>query len=194
MKLKDKIIENIDKSLDSKSLSRLDVFYFLQQIRLLIEIDSLSKKYPLICFYCNWQVHKSISKNPIRNNIINDIIDAFENINSHYDFVKKVNQSLSVKDFITQLKEILYKYSFADKHSSLIENDEFWKNFITIMLNEIVLRPVRLSSKGITIKDFNQSFSISGFQLINHNNKIVIEILSQELKDKKLLFELAPLI
>lgn len=60
--------------------------------------------------------------------------------------------------------------------------ESYWLNFITILLNQIVYRPLRLNNKNIQLD--NRKFSIYGLQLINKNEAVWIEVLSTELNMK----------
>ena len=116
--------------------------------------------------------------------IVENISNSFENINSKNDLINKISNCLSIKDLVIQLKEIIY-LNIGFKYDNIIENDDFWIKFVEILLNEISYRPVLIKNKSIEIVSFQTSFSIYAIQFVQISDKIVVEVLSKELNDKQ---------
>jgi hypothetical protein len=195
MELKEKTLKDIEGFFEKKSSSIESICFFMQKIRLLLEIDNTKGNYKVLNHYSNWLLHKNLDKG-ISLDIIEEIGASFENANSKNNFIKIINEALSVKKLIVELKEVLYK-SIGFKYDNFIENDDFWINFIAIVINEIKLRPIYLTKKqeiiSKEIKGFESNFSIYGLQLNDNKDKIVIEILSKELEhqNKKIYIDFA---
>ena len=186
MELKEKTLKDIERFFEKKSSSIESICFFMQKIRLLLEIDNTKNSYKVLNHYCNWLLHKNLDKG-ISPDIIEEIGASFEKAKSKNDFIKIINEALSLKKLIVELKEVLYK-SIGFKYDNFIENDDFWINFIAIFSNEIKLRPIYLIKKQVIIckeiKGFKFDFSIYGLQLNDNKDKIVIEVLSKELENQ----------
>ena len=111
-----------------------------------------------------------------------------KHFDSKFDLINKISTSISVKELIVQIKEILYKIQIGFKYDSFIENDKFWASFIQNIFHELANRPILLEKnknvKAKKIENFNIDFSIYGIQLVGIKDKICIEILSNELETK----------
>ena len=184
MELRAKILDHIESFFEKQSSSIESVSFFLQNIRLLLEIDNLKENYKIVNHYCNWIFHKDLDKG-LSSSIIKEIVNSFENAQSKNDCIKRINLALSVKKLILEFKELLNK-NIGFKHDGFIENDGFWIKFITILCNEIKFRPILFTLKhkkqDQEISCFD--FSIYGIQLNHNKNKIVIEVLSTELENQ----------
>src|SRR5690606_39197975 len=171
----------IEEFITTEYLSISNVCFFMQSIRILLEIDQCKLKYKLTSHYCNWLLHKELdqSSSPL---IIKEITASFDDFSSKNDLIRKITEALSVNNLVEELKEILWT---KIENKVLVSNKDFegyWLNFITIILNQIVLRPLKLKQKHRQINNFN--FTIYGIQLIHENKKICVEILSKELEEK----------
>lgn len=181
MTLRENILKQIKEFITTENLSISNVCFFMQSIRILMEIDQCKFKYKLTSHYCNWLLHKELdqSNSPL---IIKEIAASFDDFSSKNDFIRKITEALSVKNLVEELKEILWTKIENKVLVSKIDFEEYWFNFITILLNQIVLRPLKLKQKHSEIKKYN--FTIYGIQLIHENKKICVEILSKELEEK----------
>lgn len=190
MKLRQNILEQIEQSLDRDYLSISNVCYIMQTIRTLIEIDNCQTKYKITSHYCNWLLHKELDRaiSPV---IIQNIADSFQNFSSKNDLIKKINNSISLKKLIEEIKEILWVNLTNKIIISKIDYDEYWIKFIQLILSQIIFRPIKLKKKHIIIDRFE--FSIYGLQIVSSKNKYKIELLSKELeeKDKRMIIEIA---
>jgi hypothetical protein len=187
VELKDKTLKDIEGFFEKKSSSIESICFFMQKIRLLLEIDNTKEKYKILNHYCNWLFHKNLDRG-ISPFIIEEISASFENAKSNNDCIKKISNALSVKKLVVELKETLYK-NIGFKYDYIFEHDEFWINFITIVLNELKSRPLLLNERKLIknkqIEGFGFDFSVYGIQLTHQKSKIVIEILSEELDNQK---------
>lgn len=184
MELREKTLKDIESFFEKKSASIESICFFMQKLRLLLEIDNSKKNYKILNHYCNWLFHKNIDRDT--SEIIDNIGASFENFESKFDLINKISTSISVKELIVQIKEILYKTQIGFKYDSFIENDDFWISFIQNIFHELANRPILLEKK-INVKkieNFDVDFSINGIQLVSIKNKICIEILSNELETK----------
>ena len=186
MELREKTLKDIESFFEKKSASIESICFFMQKLRLLLEIDNSKRNYKILNHYCNWLFHKNIDRNT--SEIINNIGASFENFDSKFDLINKISTSISVKELIVQIKEILYKTQTGFKYDSFIENDDFWISFIQNIFHELANRPILLEKnikvKAKKIENFDVDFSINGIQLVSIKNKICIEILSNELETK----------
>ena len=91
VQLRQNIIEQIEYCLDKDHLSISNVCYFMQSIRILIEIDNCQSKYKITNHYCNWILHKELdrSNSPL---IIQDVANSFKKFTSKNDFIKKLTR------------------------------------------------------------------------------------------------------
>jgi hypothetical protein len=179
--LREKTIKDIEGFFEKKSSSIECVCFFMHKIRLLLEIDNSKGKYKILNHYCNWLFHKNLDKG-LSPEIIDEISASFENFQTKNDFIKKVNNSLSIIKFVVELKEVLY-LNIDFKYEYVFVSDDFWVKFTEIILNEIKNRPIILmNKKEIMSKKINDfDFSIYGIQLSTQKGKIVIEVLSNDL-------------
>lgn len=181
MELKDKTLKDIEGFFEKKSYSIESICFFMQKIRLLLEIVNTKEKHKIINHYCNWLFHKNLGRG-ISPFIIEEISASFENAKSNNDCIKKISNALSVKKLVIELKETLYK-NIGFKYDYIFEHDEFWINFIIIVLNELKSRPLLLNERKLIknkqIEGFGFDFSVYGIQLTHQKSKIVIEILSE---------------
>ena len=189
---KDTVVKQILEFLKSKYLSIVNVCFFMQQIRLLLEINNLKNKYKITNHYCNWLLHKELDKSSSPQ-IMAEISDSLRNFKTKNELIKNISNTLSLKKLVTEINEILW-LNIEEKKvlvNSLIYNNEYWLCFIRIIMSQISYRPLLLKSGNNTIEDLK--FSIYGIQIVNgKNNQLYIELLSTELneKNKKILFEI----
>tara|TARA_R110000850_G_scaffold276997_1_gene421307 strand:- start:1143 stop:1754 length:612 start_codon:yes stop_codon:yes gene_type:complete len=190
LKLRENILEQIGQSIDRDYLSISNVCYFMQSIRILIEIDQCQSKYKITNHYCNWLLHKELNR-AISPTIIQNIADSFQKFSSKNDLIKKINNAISLKKLIEELKEILWVNLNNKVIISKIDYDEYWIKFIQLILSQILYRPVILKEKHINIDGFE--FSIYGLQIISSKDKYNVELLSKELEElgKKIIIDIA---
>jgi len=174
--------KDIETFFEKKTISPESVSYFMFKIRLLLEINNQKGRYKILNHYCNWLLHKNLDKG-ISPEIIKEISSLFTKNITKNEFVIEINEILSIKKLIVELKEMLY-INIGFKHQYTFENDQFWINFLIIFLKEIKLKPLLLIKNRLIsnerIKDIDFDFSIFGIQLTDNDDKIVIEILSKE--------------
>src|SRR5690606_8269670 len=183
MSLKENVVEYIEQFIKSEYLSIANVCFFMQQIRILNEINQTQNNYIITNHYCNWLLHKELnrSNSPI---IMEQISQSLKTFNSKIDLIKKISDSLSLIKLVTELKEILW-INLSEKKiliNSQIENDDYWLKFVGIILNQISFRPLLVRNNHISID--NLEFSIYGIQIAPENEKYNIEILSHELESR----------
>lgn len=190
LKLRENILEQIEQSIDRDYLSISNVCYFMQSIRILIEIDQSQSKYKITSHYCNWLLHKELNR-AISPTIIQNIADSFQKFNSKNDLIKKINYAISLKKLIEELKEILWINLNNKVIISKIDYDEYWIKFIQLILSQILYRPIKLREKHINVDGFE--FSIYGLQIVSSKDKYNLELLSKELEDKgkRIIIEIA---
>jgi hypothetical protein len=187
MELRQKTINDIEFFFEKKSSSVESISFFIIKIRLLLEITNQKSKYKILNHYCNWFLHKSLDQgiSPV---IIKEISCTFSKQLKKNDFIVEINEILSVKKLIEELKEVLY-INVGFKHQYTFENDQFWIKFLTLFLSEIKIKPLLLIKNNVienkAIEEIDFSFSVYGIQLTDNDGKIVIEILSKEFTDKK---------
>ena len=188
--LRDKIIDQLEQFLSSENFSIAIVCFFMQSIRVLLEIDELNSKYPVTNHYCNWLLHKELDrkKSPY---IIKEIAQSFKDYNSKNDLIRKINNSIELKKLISELKDILWT-TIPDKLKvSKIDFEDYWKKFIQVILNQILYRPIKLKKDHIEIDGFD--LTIYGFQIVAEKGNYNIELLSKELerKEKRIIIDIA---
>lgn len=190
MTLRENILTQIEQFIASEYLSISNVCFFMQSIRILLEIDQCKLKYKFTSHYCNWLLHKELDQSS-STLIIKEIAASFNDFSSKNDLIKKITEALSVKNLVEELKEILWTKIENKVLVSKMDFEEYWLNFITVLLNQIVLRPLKLKQTRIQIEKFD--FTIYGVQLIHEKEKICVEILSKELeqKDKRIISDFA---
>lgn len=184
MVLKDKILSQILSFLSSEKLSISNVCFFMQQIRLLLEINYNKDEYIISKHYCNWLLHKNLARSNSPE-IIDEISNLFQTFKTNNELVKNISKTLSLKKLVEELNEILW-LNIQDKKAlaNIIGNQDYWIYFIRIILSQISYRPLLLKKTNIDIG--NYGFSIYGIQIVNgKNNQLYIELLSKELENKK---------
>lgn len=187
--------KDIEAFFEKKTITPESVSYFMFKIRLLLEINNQKGRYKILNHYCNWLLHKNLNQG-ISPEIIKEISSLFTKKITKNDFVIQLNEILSIKKLIVELKEMLY-INIGFKHQYTFENDQFWVNFLIIFLKEIKLKPLLLIKNRLIsseeIKDIDFDFSIFGIQLTDNNDNIVVEILSKEFlsEDKRIYIEFA---
>src|SRR5690606_17804453 len=111
---------------------------FMQSIRVLIEIDGNKSKYETTNLYCNWILHKELDKGNSPSKIIQEIATSFENFDSKNDLIKKINNAISLKKLIVELKRILW-INIQDKVKvSRMDYEDYWLKFIHILLGQLL--------------------------------------------------------
>ena len=189
MELRNKTLEQIEQFLASEYLSIANVCFFMQSIRLLLEIDSSKSKFKITNHYCNWLLHKDLnrSNSPV---IVREIAESFQKSTTKNDLIKKVNDAISIKKLVVELKEILWT-SLPNKVSlSRTDHEDYWLSFLQIILSQLLFRPIKLEN-DISLKDFQ--FSIYGLQIVADNEHYNVELLSKELdrKNKRFIIDIA---
>ncbi len=181
MQLRNKVLDQISEVLESENISIASVCYFMQSIRIFLEIDDVKTQYPITNHYCNWILHKNLtsSNSP---QIIKEISEAFGNYTSKNDLIKKINKAVSIKKLVTELKEILWKNMPDKKVISLVDYDDYWIKFIHLILNQIMFRPLELKKRHLILDGIE--ISIYGIQITINEEQYTIELLSQELESK----------
>lgn len=192
MTLRENTLKQLEQVISKEYLSISNVCFFMQSVRILLEIDDCNNKYKYTFHYCNWLLHKELyrSSSPI---IIDEITKSFSDFSSKNDLIKKITEALSVKKLVEELKEILWTKIENKKLVSKMDFEEYWLNFITIILNQIILRPLKLEKKSTPIKIEKFDFTVYGIQLDYEKESICVEILSKELeqKNKRILADIA---
>jgi hypothetical protein len=190
MTLRESVLEQVEQFIVTEYLSISNVCFFMQSIRILLEIDQDKSKYEFTSHYCNWLLHKELDKSssPV---IIEEIRKSFNDFSSKNDLIKKITEALSVKKLVEELKEILWTKIENKILVSKMDFDGYWLNFITVLLNLIVLRPLKVKKTHIEIEKFN--FTIYGIQLVHEKEKVCVEILSIEFeqKNKRMIADIA---
>jgi hypothetical protein len=191
--MKEKIIKQIVQFLESEHLTVMNVCFFMQQIRILIEIAENKKKYSIANHYCNWLLHSKLdrSNSPV---IIDDISESLLNVSTKNELIKNINNVLSLKKLVTEIKEILWENIENKKtltNSNIYFLDDYWVIFLKILLNQILFRPLLLPNNN-TIALEKYRFNVKGIHFVTAKDKVFLEVLSNELneKDKKILIEI----
>lgn len=190
MHLREATLEQLEELLLGEYLSIPNVCFFMQSIRVLLEIDKSKNKYKVTWHYCNWLLHKELdrSNSPL---IIQEIADSFKEFSTKNDLIKKINSAISLKTLVIELKEILWLNIPNKKVVCQMDFEANWINFIKIILQQILFRPVKLREQDLLVDKFK--FSIYGIQVIYDKEKYNIELLSKELeiKQKRIIVEIA---
>ena len=190
MVLRINLINQIEEFLRSRNLSLANVCLLMQSIRVLLEVDQNSNKYPVTKHYCNWLLHKELDKSnsPL---IIQEIADSFQLYSSKNNLIKRINDAVSMKKLITELKTILWTNMPDKKIVSQMDFEEYWIKFLQITLSQIRYRPLKLKSANVHLDGFD--FSIYGIQIVTEKDHFDIELLSKELelKGKRILISMA---
>lgn len=66
---------------------------------------------------------------------------------------------------------------------SKMDYEEYWIYFIRILFSQSLFRPIELKKKQIILDEFQ--FSTYGFQIVPLKDSYNIELLSEELEEKK---------
>lgn len=186
MELKQKTLNDIESFFDKNSLSIENISFFMIKVRLLLEMEDQKNRYKILNHYCNWFLHKSLDRglSPV---IINEISSLFSKRLKKNDFVVGINEILSIKKLVVELKEVLY-LNIGFKYQYTFENDQFWIIFFKIFLIELKQKPLLLMKKSVVehqvIEEIDFSFSVFGIQLTDYKDKIFVEILSKEFEAK----------
>ena len=186
MELKQKTLNDIESFFDKNSLSIENISFFMIKVRLLLEMEDQKNRYKILNHYCNWFLHKSLDRglSPV---IINEISSLFSKRLKKNDFVVGINEILSIKKLVVELKEVLY-LNICFKYQYTFENDQFWIIFFKIFLIELKQKPLLLMKKSVVehqvIEEIDFSFSVFGIQLTDYKDKIFVEILSKEFEAK----------
>lgn len=181
MELRKIVLIQIEQFLIDKNLSISDVCFFMQSIRLLIEIDKKCSKYEITNHYCNWILHKELDRSNSQF-IINKIAQSFESFTSKNDLIKKISLAISIQKLVLEIKEILW-LNIKNKNSvNNIDYDEYWINLASIIINQIKFRPLKL--KNIISVDI-LNCSLYGIQIVPVKEKLCLELLSKELEEKE---------
>jgi|GEM_PF-4817397 len=188
--LRAKTIHQIEQFLNSENFSIATVCFFMQSIRLLLEIDKTKSKYPITEHYCNWLLHKELNrkKSPL---IVKQIAKSFQEYNSKKELIFKINEAIELKKLINELKNILWT-TIPDKTKiSRIDFEDYWLKFIRVILGQILFRPVKLEKENINLGGLE--ISIYGFQIVAEKDKYNVELLSKELerKNKRFIIDIA---
>src|SRR5690606_32500433 len=114
--------------------------------------------------YCNWILHKELDRGNNPSDIIEEIAFAFQNFRSKNDLIKKINDAISLKKLVTELKEILWTNVSDKVKVSRMDYEDYWINFIQILLSQLLFRPIKLKTNSIDLNDFQ--FTIYGLQIV----------------------------
>ena len=185
MNLRKNIIEQMEQSLVWEKISIPNVCYIMQSIRILIEIDDCKSKYPITTLYCNWLLHKELDRTNLPSTIIQNIANSFQNFHSKNDLIKKINEAISLKKLIVEIKEILWKNINNKVIVSKIDFEEYWIKYIQLILSQVLFRPIKLKEDKteILVEGFN--LTIYGLQIVPLNDNYNIELLSKKLMENK---------
>lgn len=181
MHLRKNILNQIEQYLMYEYLSISNVCYFMQNVRVLLEIDN--SKYKITNLYCNWLLHKELDNSNLPPIIIQNIADSFKSFSSKNDLIKQINEAISLKTLIVELKEILWINMNDKVVVSKMDYEEYWIKFIEILFSQLLFRPIKLKKKQISLDGFQ--FSIYGIQIVPLKDNYNIELLSEELEEKK---------
>ena len=160
------------------------VSFFLINIRVLIESKKLKQKYPHINLYCNWLLHSELDREIVPT-LVEDISKSFQNFSTENELNIRITEILSIKEFVIQLKDLLWKAIINEEidYQYNIDDDDFWFSFVSILLTYITDRPLLLKNQKVFKLVENLDVTIYGIQLKSYQNKIMVEILSKELQD-----------
>jgi len=188
--LRSKIISEIEQFLVKENFSVEAVCFFMQSIRVLLEIDNTKENYPITEHYCNWLLHKELDRKRSPK-IIQEIALSFKESNSKIEIINKVGKAIELQKLISELQDILWK-NIADKMK--VRNFDFesnWLKFIQVIFNQIIFRPIKLKKSHIDISGFD--ITIYGFQIVIEKGKYCMELLSNELnkKDRRIIIDIA---
>ncbi len=154
----------------------------MQSLRVLMEIDGNQSKYSVTNLYCNWILHKELDRGKNPSEIIEEIAYSFQKFSSKNDLIKKINNAISLKKLVTELKEILWTNVSDKVKVSRMDYEDYWIKFIQILLSQLLFRPIKLKTNSINLNDFQ--FTIYGLQIVTEKDHYNIELLSKELEEK----------
>nr|WP_321414956.1 hypothetical protein [uncultured Allomuricauda sp.] len=182
MELRRKTLEQIEQFIACDYLSIANVCFFMQSLRVLMEIDGNQSKYSVTNLYCNWILHKELDRGKNPSEIIEEIAYSFQKFSSKNDLIKKINNAISLKKLVTELKEILWTNVSDKVKVSRMDYEDYWIKFIQILLSQLLFRPIKLKTNSINLNDFQ--FTIYGLQIVTEKDHYNIELLSKELEEK----------
>jgi len=146
-KMKNEIVEKLNKHLDRNLNSESDVLYIMVQARKLLEqIEHGSAKFPVLVFYANWVVHSCLDKKHPGRKAMLDHINMAAFVVSHLDTRDAsfhVPAQISKAISFYPLRKNMDSFFREAAISMGIFSNKTWRKFITLLVGIIIDIPLR---------------------------------------------------
>jgi len=188
--LRSKIISEIEQFLVKENFTVEAVCFFMQSIRILLEIDNSKDKYPITEHYCNWLLHKELNRKRSPK-IIEEIATSLKVSNSKIEIINKIGKAIELQKLVSEIQEILWAKASDKMKIRDFDFETNWLKFIQVIISQVIYRPIKLNKSHIDISAFQ--ITIYGFQIVTQKDKYCVELLSRELekKDKRIIIDIA---
>jgi hypothetical protein len=127
------------------------VLSLLVLIRQHLETNRLKQKYKITNFYCNWCLHSSLNREPIKE-ILQEISKVVED-KEEMLLNDRINEIISIQRLRQELVEIVASDGIS---SSLFSTYRGWQAFLRVMLKSLLNKPIQRTDKPTTGKFVQQ--------------------------------------
>lgn len=166
----------LNPSINKESLS-----FFFTNVRQVIEKENLNSKYSKIHFFCNWLLHPELTRKNTTESILKEMQEV---IVEHLNEKTEIEIELSKKLNLPKLKqELILFLKYINIEIGFIKLKHYWKMFESILLHLLLEKPVLFDRIPELKTNENTNYNFKGFRLINHENTICYELLSDELEE-----------
>lgn len=157
------IVDRLRKSTEhsSSKVHKDWVLVILTLFRQHLEANSLIKKYPVLFFYCNWNVHPSLDRG-----IVQDFLGRISNVINNDKAghpADRISEILSMSHMRNDIRQILKQEGFE---SGIFEIEENWIIFTELMFQFLLNKPLYRK------KESNFLNAVESLELYNNNGKL----------------------
>ncbi|MFD2037018.1 hypothetical protein ACFSKL_19595 [Belliella marina] len=161
-------------------LTKENVSFFFINIRQILEKERLNTKYPKILFFSNWLVHPELSRKNTTELILQEMRSA---IVEHFNNNTEISIELSKKINLTKLREEIL--DFLEKFNiekGFLKRQKDWDNMELTLLHLLLDKPVFFDKLKELKTEVDVNYNFIGFKLIEFDDSINYELLSNELR------------
>ena len=146
------IVANIAESLDKPLTTKVQVVYFLTEVRKLLEHKGLAKTFSALNIYCCWPLHPQLDRS------VKDILELFDdahgelasrNSKNRTDLTDQTRESIesqiSYGGFLEELRKVLADFGVQD---TLTTDCHRWATFLGVYTDVVTLLPLEALAKN----------------------------------------------
>jgi hypothetical protein len=121
------------------------VYVVMSYFRQHLESSGEQTKYPIMMFYCNWNLHKDLDKGIVQDILKKISVVITDNTTGHP--ADRISEILSLSQLRTEIRNVLKQIKVE---SGLFETYENWKIFTELMFPFLIEKPLKCKTKPQT--------------------------------------------